>query len=131
MAEQSIDDINKAIEAAQEKNALYYEQAAAERELAQKEHNEKIKRLREDFAKVASTDEGKAVLNYIARFCNWDRSSIILTSEGSVSELATVANEHQRLVWLEIRNQFMPENIDLITKVENLQYYKSMKQQEK
>jgi len=62
------------------------------------------KELREDFAAVGATVEGRNVLRYIMDECGYQRVSIVgNTANGDIHDRGTLYNEARRNLYLDIR----------------------------
>lgn len=119
MAEQTIEEINEA--------STFVEQAMAELQhydsAKQKEQVEKLQQLHADFFKVASTDAGMNVLNCIMDVCGFNQSNTVIKTDGDAAVTATIANDAQRNVWLQIRGVFIQnKEIKLLQNIEYLKY---------
>lgn len=119
MAEKTIEEINE--------ETTFVEQAMAELQhydsAKQQAQVEKLKLLHSDFFAVASTDEGKNVLNCIMDVCGFNQSNTVIKTNGDAAVSATIANDAQRNIWLQIRGVFIEnKEIKLLQDIEYLKY---------
>ena len=126
MAESTLEDIEKTIAEAEMKAFDFMQSTQIKREEEQRQHEAEQKQLQADFLKVASTDEGKNVLNKIMQACGFFDSSINVKTDNETGLYSTACNEHQRLVWLRIREHFLPRHAQLLSQIEYLEYYRQL-----
>lgn len=68
------------------------------------ERESAIKQMRIDFAKVASTDAGKAVLRFFMAQCGFISPSTTFSKEtGEILPFQTIYSEARRNIWIEAR----------------------------
>lgn len=81
------------------------------------EANEEEKNLRSDFARVASTEEGRGVLRAVWLACWMPYSAIGVDTNGDYSPNKLLYNTGKQDAWRQIRN-FIP--FDDLMKIENI-----------